>query len=97
MNSVQLAEAWGKRRYEKSFVSKLVDAGGEQLETQHWLESAVGFGYVSREQIMPVLERCSEIGKMLASMIAKASIFCNPAALSLHEQQALYFAPGSED
>ncbi len=27
----QIAEAWGKRRYEKHFVSKLTDADGEQL------------------------------------------------------------------
>jgi len=36
----QIAEAWGKRRYEKHFVSKLTDADGERLETQHWLETA---------------------------------------------------------
>ena len=33
----QIAEAWGKRRYENHFVSKLTDAESEQLETQHWL------------------------------------------------------------
>jgi four helix bundle protein len=32
----QIAEAWGKRRYEKHFVSKLTDADAEQMETQHW-------------------------------------------------------------
>ncbi len=31
----QIAEAWAKRKYEKHFVSKLTDADGEQLETQH--------------------------------------------------------------
>ena len=34
----QIAEAWGKRRYEMHFISKLTDADAEQLETQHWLE-----------------------------------------------------------
>ena len=29
----QIAEAWGKRRYEKHFISKLTDADGEQQET----------------------------------------------------------------
>ena len=33
----QIAEAWGKRRYEKHFVSKLTDADAEQMETQHCL------------------------------------------------------------
>ena len=34
----QIAEAWAKRKYERHFVSKLTDADGEQLETQHWVE-----------------------------------------------------------
>lgn len=34
----QIAEAWGKRRYERHFVSKLSDADAEQLETQHWAD-----------------------------------------------------------
>jgi len=37
----QVAEAWAKRKYEKHFVSKLTDADGEQMETQHWLEIAM--------------------------------------------------------
>src|SRR5690349_23107960 len=35
----QIAEAWAKRLYPKHFISKLTDADGEQLETQHWLRS----------------------------------------------------------
>jgi four helix bundle protein len=31
----QIAEAWGKRRFERHFISKLTDADSEQLETQH--------------------------------------------------------------
>ncbi|MEI6596139.1 MAG: four helix bundle protein [Bacteroidota bacterium] len=31
----QIAEAWAKRKYEKHFISKLTEADGEQLETQH--------------------------------------------------------------
>ena len=36
----QIAEAWGKRQYERHFVSKLTDADAEQLETQHWTDVA---------------------------------------------------------
>src|ERR1035438_2235860 len=43
----QLAEAWGKRRYEKHFVSKLTDADAEQMETQHWVGEALDCGYIS--------------------------------------------------
>ncbi len=93
----QIAEAWAKRRYDKHFISKLSDADGEQLETQHWLECAVDCGYLSKEQIAPLLQQCTEIGKMLGSMMSKSELFCNPAALSLHEEQALYFTSTTED
>ena len=36
----QIAEAWAKRLYPKHFISKLSDADGEQMETQHWLIEA---------------------------------------------------------
>jgi len=42
----QIAEAWGKRRYEMHFVSKLTDADSEQLETQHWLEVSEECHYI---------------------------------------------------
>ncbi len=41
-----LAEAWRKRRYEASFLSKLSDAEAEVAETQVWLEFAVQCGYL---------------------------------------------------
>jgi four helix bundle protein len=87
----QIAEAWGKRRYEKSFVSQLTSADGEQMETQHWLDSAVDFGCVSADRISPLLQDCQEIGRMLGGAIAKAELFCRPDALSIKEEQALYF------
>ena len=33
-----IAESWARRRYVKSFVSKLVDALGEENETEVWLD-----------------------------------------------------------
>src|SRR4030067_3271024 len=41
-----LVEAWRKRRYEASFLSKLNDAEAEGAETQVWLEFAVQCGYL---------------------------------------------------
>ncbi|WP_317041288.1 four helix bundle protein [Chryseobacterium takakiae] len=32
--SANISEAWGKRKYEKSFVAKLTDSEGEARETQ---------------------------------------------------------------
>ena len=78
----QIAEAWGKRRYEKHFISKLTDADGEQMETQHWLGVAYDCGYIDKDTERALILRCEEIGRMLGSMIAKASVFCNPEALS---------------
>jgi four helix bundle protein len=43
-----LAEAWRKRRYRASFISKLSDAEAEAAETQV-IEFAVRCGYLSRE------------------------------------------------
>ena len=73
----QVAEAWGKRRYEKHFVSKLTDADGEQLETQHWIETALDCKYLQVETGEALLQKCYSIGKMLSSMIDKASSFCS--------------------
>src|SRR5688572_17203057 len=77
----QIAEAWAKRRYEKHFVSKLTDADGEQLETQHWIETALDCFYISDERAKDLLQRYSLVGKMLNSMINKASAFCNRQSL----------------
>jgi len=73
----QIAEAWGKRRYEKHFISKLTDADGEQLETQHWIETALDCSYLSKEVANGLLEQYASVGKMLNSMIKKASSFCS--------------------
>ncbi|MFH1908343.1 MAG: four helix bundle protein, partial [Chloroflexota bacterium] len=73
----QIAEAWAKRRYEKSFVTKLVDADAEQMETQHWIGIAFDCGYLNYEQAAALKAKCEEIGRILARMISKAESFCN--------------------
>jgi four helix bundle protein len=72
----QIAEAWGKRRYERHFISKLTDADSEQLETQHWVDTAVSCGYLTEGQAGNILAELEEIGRMLNSMMAKAKTFC---------------------
>ena len=72
----QIAEAWGKRRYENHFISKLTDADSEQLETQHWLEEAEECKYINTVASKQLLQKCESIGKMLQSMIDKSSSFC---------------------
>jgi four helix bundle protein len=72
----QIAEAWGKRRYERHFVSKLTDADAEQLETQHWISVATRCGYLPAARAQPLVSELREIGKMLHSMIRQADRFC---------------------
>jgi len=68
----QIAEAWGKRRYEKHFVSKLTDADAEQLETQHWVSEALDCGYISPADAALLNSGLEETGRMLNSMMEKA-------------------------
>ncbi len=72
----QIAESWGKRRYERHFVSKLTDADSEQLEAQHWVQVVADCGYLAEREAGDLLERLTEIGRMLNSMIDKAGLFC---------------------
>ena len=69
------AEAWAKRLYPKHFVSKLTDADGEQMETQHWLMEAGDCRYLEQAEAQRLLGLCEEIGRMLGSMIRKAESF----------------------
>ena len=72
----QIAEAWGKRRYERHFISKLSDADAEQMETQHWVEVARDCDYATDKQAQALVSSLSEVGAMLGSMMAKAEQFC---------------------
>ena len=42
-----IAEAWRKRRYLASFVSKLSDSDAESAETAVWLDFCEAFGYIA--------------------------------------------------
>lgn len=81
----QIAEAWAKHRYERSFVSKLTDADGEQYETQHWIGVAGDCGYLSRQQVVAFVTRCEEIGRLIGGMIAQADLFCSETPTVLRE------------
>ncbi len=85
-----LAEAWAKRRYEKHFISKLTDADGEQMETQHWLQTTLDCGYLDRQKHNDLAMNCMEIGRMLGGMIEKASLFCGDFSSSIREPSAEY-------
>jgi four helix bundle protein len=92
----QIAEAWGKRRYEKHFVGKLTDADAEQMETQHWVGEASDCGYLSAADVTQLNSGLEEIGKMLNSMVEKADSFCSPPDSTLHDTAVEYFASSDE-
>jgi four helix bundle protein len=66
---VNIAEAYRKRLYPKSFVAKLVDSDGECSETMTWLDFARDCGYMNIETHAELNNKCVEVGKMLGSMI----------------------------
>lgn len=93
----QIAEAWGKRVYEKHFVSKLTDADGEQYETQHWIETAVDCGYLSEAKAQLLTQQCEEIGRLLHGMMAKSHLFCQQTSTTLRETPPEYFINNLSD
>ena len=86
-----ITEAWAKRRHEKHFISKLTDSDGEQMETQHWIETALECGYTDQNTGAQLTEKCLEIGRMLGGMMDKADMFCGEPPHSVHEESAEYF------
>ena len=92
----QIAEAWAKRRYENHFVSKLTDADAEQQEAQHWVETAQECEYLKHDEVAELMSDLFEIGRMLQSMIDKASRFCGQPPTMLREAPAEYFVPTTD-
>lgn len=87
-----LAEAWGKRRYEAHFISKLTDADSEQLETQHWIGTALEYGYWTKELASPLIQKSEELGRLLNGMMEKAHLFCGAESHMLREPVVTYLA-----
>lgn len=70
-----IAESWGKRRYEAHFVSKLTDADSENHEIEHWLLTAERDGYIANNEFMELAEAKREVGRMLGSMVTNPGPF----------------------
>lgn len=64
-----IAEAWRKRRYEATFVSKLSDAETEAAETQVWAEVAFRCGYGDNATFRSIHEHYDQIIGKLVRMI----------------------------
>ena len=66
--AVNISEAWGKRKYPKSFVAKLTDSDGEARETQSWLEFALACNYISNDEFEELNAEYHHILGMLVNM-----------------------------
>ena len=67
--SANLTEAFRKRRYPKSFISKLSDAETEAAETQTWLEFARDCKYINSEQYESFYQEYDKVIGMIVKMI----------------------------
>lgn len=75
--SANISESWGKRRYPKSFVSKLTDSEGAARETQTWLEYSYHCKYITEEQFKTFNEKYNEIIAMIIHMINNSEKWTN--------------------
>ncbi len=67
--AANIVEAFRKRRYPKSFVSKLSDSEGEAAETQVWLDFAEKSGYITKETHSGLYQKYDWILGMIINMI----------------------------
>ncbi|MBF8297024.1 MAG: hypothetical protein HW389_3569 [Bacteroidetes bacterium] len=70
-----LAEAWKKRKYEKAFVSKLIDCSSEAAEVEVWIDFSLDCGYLQKDRHQYFTGKYDEINKMLYSMINQPEKF----------------------
>ncbi|MCT2408008.1 four helix bundle protein [Chryseobacterium antibioticum] len=74
--SANISEAWGKRRYQKSFIAKLTDSEGEARETQTWLKFALACNYINEEEFNNLNNQYDQIIGMLVNMINQSEMWC---------------------
>jgi len=92
-----IVESWAKRRYEKHFISKLTDSDGEQMETQHWIGTALDCEYIDEKTNNQLVAKCLEIGRMLNGMMDKADMFCGEPPRAVREEAAVYFTESDDE
>ncbi|WP_415325346.1 four helix bundle protein [Chryseobacterium sp. MMS23-Vi53] len=84
--SANISEAWGKRKYEKSFVAKLTDSEGEARETQTWLLYAWKCNYINEEQFIKLNKQYNQIIGMLVNMMSQSQSWCTFSSINKEEK-----------
>ena len=72
-----ISSAWTKRKYPKSFISKLLDSLEEEAETEVWLDVSHDCKYIDDQLHESLTENYQEVAKMLHSMINSPDKFCH--------------------
>ena len=72
-----IAEAFRKKRYPKSFISKLSDSEGEAAETQVWLDLGLEFEYIDKESYASIYDKYDHILSQLVIMINSPEKWCH--------------------
>jgi four helix bundle protein len=80
--AANISEAWRKRRYPGSFVSKLSDAETEAGETQTWIEFARRCGYWSDDHAATLDDQYEKVIGQLVKMIDQSEKWCTGLARS---------------
>lgn len=62
-------EAYRRRKYPAHFLSKLSDSDAENTETEIWLKFSYDCKYITELVFNNLIERCSEVGRLLGYMI----------------------------
>ena len=72
-----LSEAWKKRRYPASFVSKLTDADSEAGEVQSWLDSCIDCESITQQEFDELDDMYSHISAQLNLMAQNPNQCCS--------------------
>jgi four helix bundle protein len=72
-----IAEAWARKRYVKSFVNKLTDSLGEEYETEVWLDYSRDTKYLDLSKYTELMNECDEVRKILISIINHPDKWCS--------------------
>ena len=72
-----IAESWARKKYPKSFVYKLTDSLGEEMETEGWLDYSRDCKYIENVAYEDLMVGYDEVRKMLISMINNPDKFCS--------------------
>lgn len=83
--TANISEAWGKRKYEKTFIAKLTDSEGEARETQTWLQFAFACHYRNDEQYNNLHNKYNQIIGMLVNMMSQSEKWCSFSSVNKEE------------